>query len=968
MPTTSSPLAAHGAAWPFAGREVELRLIADRLEATIGGAGGTLVVAGPAGIGKSRLVREALAGVPVATRIAVAHASEAERHVPFALLVNLHAPLAVVDVDLVLDRPPSGDAGWDRLRYLEAAVDRIAAGATDAAPLILVVEDVQWADEGSLELLLRLSRRTATRPLFLLLTYRSDEPGDQAVATLDALRRQQLATQLDLAPLTADEGAAWLRSVTAARLRADQLRELWDLAGGNPLFLEELAHLVATSADLFDGAGGDQRLIARLPRTIQHVVQRRLHALRPETQSVLAIAAVIGRRFDFDLLASISGHDEAALTPLLREAVEHHLVAEPQPGVFEFHHELTRLAVSADLLARERQALHQHIADALDARIPSPGDSAADHMRVAAVAYHAFEGQQWDRVVDYATRAGERALELASPRAAIVQLSRAIHGEQQLNDRPSPRLLTLRATARDILGDFDGARRDLDAAIAAARRATEIDLEWEAQLALGMLWAARDYEPTAAAYRRALELAEQRGDPLMLARSLNHLGNWHANRDEPSEAWRLHAQALGLAERSGDDRAVAETLDLLGQAQLMGDHVADGLETLDRARRLAEQLGNKRAASSILASVSTRFGSHELWATPLPQLPESPLSEAEQSLALARELEWRAGEAYALTALAATRGVRGELGPALDLAAEALAIAREIEHDQWTIVALITLGALHIELLLNTLAREQLDEALMIADGLHSRPWQRIALAFAARAYAPDRLAPGAERLDEAIEAATAPDTVAVRSMRLARGELALLDDPERALAIARSLLTSREPVIPRVWRLEGEALTRLDRPADAIPLLETALDAATYRGWRPEARRLHRALARGHDRLRDAAAASRHRDEAAQLLESIATSVDDPEQRTAFFDRARGEDPASAYTGDRPAGLTPRELEVLTLVADGLSNPEIAERLVIDKRTVESHVGRILGKTGSTSRTQAVRWAIRHGLTSEGT
>jgi ATP/maltotriose-dependent transcriptional regulator MalT len=211
--------------------------------------------------------------------------------------------------------------------------------------------------------------------------------------------------------------------------------------------------------------------------------------------------------------------------------------------------------------------------------------------------------------------------------------------------------------------------------------------------------------------------------------------------------------------------------------------------------------------------------------------------------------------------------------------------------------------------------------------------------------------------------------------MRWAWGELALANgEPEMALSIADRLLTSapgatRAQPIPWLLKLKGEALGALSRREEAIQVLEEATQGALARQERPLLWQLHRALGRQYHYLKQEDLAQRNFTSARQVIASLASTIDDGYLREHFLHAALFTLPrekpvtASRLAKEAIGGLTERELEVVTLIAQGKSNREIAEALVVAKITVETHINNILHKLGFTSRTQIVLWAVERGL-----
>ena len=291
------------------------------------------------------------------------------------------------------------------------------------------------------------------------------------------------------------------------------------LTEGNPFFIEEvlMALLVAGDLTRTDGLWRARPLVdVRVPRTATEAVGRRLEGLSEAARRIAAIAAVAGRRFEFRLLQSVTLHSDTELRSLLRELVDAQLVVEESADRFAFRHALTREAIRAQLLARERVALHQAIAAALE-HFESAGAEADE-----SLAYHAFEAGAWEVARRAAHRAAEHALALGAPREALQQIERAMSATVHLGEPPEMPLIIARGRIYETLGEWRG-RMGTSIALEAARDARDRPAEWAALHALGRLWTVRDYA-LAGRYRRdALDVARAMDDPILLARSLNQV-------------------------------------------------------------------------------------------------------------------------------------------------------------------------------------------------------------------------------------------------------------------------------------------------------------------------------------------------------------------------------------------------------------------------------------------------------------
>jgi predicted ATPase len=217
--------------------------------------------------------------------------------------------------------------------------------------------------------------------------------------------------------------------------------------------VEEVLEALVTSGDVFAGpTGWDRRPVRelRIPRSVHEAVQQRADRLSPQARRVLAVAAVAGRRFDFAVLAAVADLDGEELIAALKELIAAQLVVEESADRFAFRHALTREAIAAGLLGRERAALHGTVAATVE-RLHAPDLDAHVH----ELAYHFWRAGEWARAQEYGVRAGDQALAVHTPQAAVEHLTTAVDAARRLGRTPPAGVLLRRAGAYEVVGDFD---------------------------------------------------------------------------------------------------------------------------------------------------------------------------------------------------------------------------------------------------------------------------------------------------------------------------------------------------------------------------------------------------------------------------------------------------------------------------------------------------------------------------------
>ena len=715
------------------GRSPQLAVLEKFLQQVMNGSGHVLLISAEAGIGKSRLTAEAKSwAAEHGLTILQGTCFAADQALPYAPLLELLSsfvsahkvrpgdlaaafadPAARAVVRLLPELAawiPEGDRAGeaatdqeqDRRLLFQALLSFFATVAASHA-LLVVLEDLHWSDDASLEFVHQLARRVATQPICLLLTYRGDESHGALDGLLAALDRERLAAEMPLQRLSLADVDAMVRAIFQLDrpVRGDFLDSLYTLTEGNPFFVEEVLRSLIASGDIFFSDGTwDRKPLGqlRVPRTVEDAVRRRLAALPAAARAVLEVAAVAGRRFDFELLQTLTERTESELVESMKELIAAGLVVEETADQFAFKHPLTRQAVHDGLLARERRTLHRRIADALEQR--SEAHTIADE-HVTPLAYHFFEAGVWTKALEYGRRAGKRAEALYAPQAVIAHLTRALEAAIQLRlpMLESVPLLRARARAKETLGDFEPAREDYEATLEIARASHAALAEWQALIDLGGLWSGREYVRGGAYFQAALERARSLDDPGALARSLNWLGNWHVNADESDRAVKLHLEALSILRDLNDRQGIAQTLDHLGMSETMRGDALKGHDYFRQALALLRELDDRRGLVTSLTVYSQRGGGNM---GDLFELPPTMLVEARESckeaLAIARDIGWRSGEAFALNFLSYSLGASGAFATSIEASNAALTLAQQIEHREWTIQAHWGLSVSYLEL------------------------------------------------------------------------------------------------------------------------------------------------------------------------------------------------------------------------------------------------------------------------------
>jgi DNA-binding CsgD family transcriptional regulator len=946
------------------GREAELAVLADSLAAALDGLPQVVVCEGEAGIGKTRLAQE-LVGVAERRGVLWVWGSAAETsgappfwpwcqvlralagRVDLQALAGQHrldAELARVAPDVVSAEPPAAGSGSaeDRFRQFDA-VARLLREVCLQAPLLVVLDDAHWADEASLLLLHHVTRVLTDERLLVVVNVRGTERGDDAV--IARVGREPVTRRIQLRGLAPAAIRRQLASVLGREVDEREALEAEALTGGNPFFVGEVALAIPDRRQ-----GGHV-----LPATsnVQGAIAARLRRLSPDCVRLLEAAAIVGRSFSVAVVASMLDRPVVECLALVDEARAARLVeADGEPGGYRFVHALVRDAIEHALGTADRVRLHRSAADAIERHHGPPGPPVFELARHWAVA--AVVGER-DRAAGWIRRAAEEAMRrLAYEEATRLFRQTLDIGGPELDGQERCTLLLAAGTAAHLSADLGGR---LDACLEAAEAARALgrpDLLAEAALVM---------EPVG---RPGFDLATRRlceeaaaalgSEPASLrARVTARLAESFAYLRELDRAWPASEHALALAEQSGDPLAVAAAL----RARQLVCSGPDGLE--DRAQLADRMLALGR---------QTRQADVEVWAR-LWQIDASfergdlggVASEIDALARCVREIQGPRERFEVLRCQAALAQAQARFLDARRLADEAFAVMAPSGHPgPYAVRAAITnlvgrhVGQDDASVAVNSLvgASEEIHESF----GLIGRLSYAHAVVTAGRPEAAAEvyrsLGPvnGWGPLPHLVLFSYAFGIAVAVPLGLSADLDALYDrlDPFRGhhVVSGAGAVAYFGPV--ELWL--GIAAHHLGRLDAAVTDLERAAQACQHNGavgFHVEANvELAAALARRH-RPDDA---NRARSLATRAANQATTLGMDP-----FIDRTKRLRAQLSAAEPEPLRLTRRELEVAELVGQGLTNREIARRLVLSERTAQNHVQHILTKLGLANRSQVAVW-----------
>jgi DNA-binding CsgD family transcriptional regulator len=976
------------------GRDAELGRLLALLDDAEAGRSVAALVSGDAGVGKSRLVREvAQLAAGRGFTVLSGQCAELGDSVPYLPLADALRGAAqssgvrdALSCRPALSRllPDSGDgrpADEDRSglarQQMFGAVLGLLTELGAGAPVLLVLEDLHWADASTRDLVTFLSRMLHRERVALIGTYRTDDlhrrhPLRPVVAEL---QRLPSVISIDLAPLQPSALAEHLTAAAPGRLNATELNDIMARAEGNAYYAEEL---------LAASVGGDQAERRALPAGLAALLLNRVEQLSDAAQQVLRAAAVAGRRADDELVRAASGLQAAEYEGAVREAVTHQLLVPDGTEGYVFRHALLREAVYADLLPGERTRLHATMSSLLsdEQRLAVPGTA-------AELAQHCLASHDIPGAFAASVRAGQEAERLGAPAEAHRHFDQAlalwdrVAEPEQTAGLARGKLGLLSATNAADSGDYEHAvhllRRLRQVLAAQPGHSQDVYLSSRIGERLASYLLLMD---DSKAYAEAVEVARATVDATpadpptwQYARAVSTYANTLLIED--AREW---AERAFSAARAADAPWIqADALVTLGYISNREGRNDEAIELLTRAHKQARKamvLGVELRAAYHLAQAHLELGDLAIGAAVAHEgtlrANQTGLNMAPYGLDVQHlhfqchfaDGKWdhaqEIADGFPVRVTSIPEAYLSSMALFIDVARGNPAVAERrawIEpfwsahaFDEFTARSLLAEHALW-----QGDTRQAVAEAQASIDLIYAPPW----------GYSPSVIRPAAvalsARADRALQARAAGDDEAADAELAAAGELRQIAREGAAFARRPKFILGPEG---RGWLARAEAEYRRARGENDPQAWQTVLEQ-----FGPD---YVYEVARTQWRLAEALAEAGRRDEAAEQWRQATHTADKLKARPlrrALDDLARR---ARIGTAEPRAdaqvlgSLTAREREVLRLIAAGHSNREIASVLFIAPKTASVHVSNILGKLGAASRTEAAAIAHREGLISE--
>lgn len=977
------------------GRSNQLKELEQHLQATRRGMGRIVTIAGEAGMGKTRLVHEFVqrARQQGDVEVLVGRTYDEEPALPYGPFIDVirmcvreQGVETIVDAagpwlsDLAGLVPELGSlaAPVNNNNDTQAQKRRLFEGiAQIIRPLdpehvrIVVLEDIHWSDQTSQELLRFLARVLVEERILLIATYRADELHRRHPLTslLAYLTRERLYDEIRLEPLSREALGEMLETMLGRPVSGRFIDAMESHSEGNPFFIEEILKSLIQNGQLDILIQGMEQGKSinhlAIPASIKESILSRIAGFDESTSEVLYYAAIVGRRFDFELLLRLLDCKEADLLRIIDTLVANHIVVEvpdDEEDRYRFRHALIREALYDDMLGRERRMKHREVLRALEERGP-------EACEIDQLAHHAYQAREMEKASHYARMAAERAQRLYAYREAVSGYQLALELDEGDNPLERAELLYQLAQSAYHLGDTSTAMKAL-------REAQPLYEEGGDRLRAGdmarrsarILWERDDFDAAFEVLNTALRMQESEPPSIELGMTYSTFSHVYMVLGRNQESLEWGEKALALADTLGDEIIQAHALNNIGVAQASLSGGTQGVSHLQRSLEISKKLGmlldTVRAYMNLGGTFTSmgqiglarqtftegiefaqQFGLEADLGSLLNRLGKLELeagrwAEAERLFMRSNRIDiqgWRHfsfGNPY----LAEVWFRQGRLSEAIGEALRASQDTSEHQADDYMQLAYAVLMRAYA-------AKDELEQAAIYLERWWSTwsdhgPIQKL-LTWAV----------------DGVEIAYQLQRADLVKTMLSRFDLpianAICDEPW----LVPMQYDDLHALVAAHERRSDEALEHFERAIALWSEREAPYNEGLSRRRKAELLLQSTNVNKRSEGMRELHAAQ-------GLFTMLGASYEI--QKTSALIRNQSQQRAPAKANTHASGLTPREQQVIALVARGYSNRAIAEALHIAEKTAEVHVSNILGKLGFSSRAQAAAYAVEWDLLSK--
>jgi len=782
----------------------------------------------------------------------------------------------------------AGYQNEDFILRMTEAMRAYLIGLAGERPLALIFDDLHWADEASLTLLINLADLVEKERLLFICMTRPDNH----IAFIQKIRSriQDRFSQINLEPLLEDQASMLLTNLVGAEGLPGSLRELiLKKVEGNPYFAEEMIRSLIETEQIVHENGhwqiADKEVILSLPGTLNGVLSARIDRLPEDTRQLLQMASVIGRSFDLGLLRRLSNLN-GSLDLHIQRLHQAGLVQQLEPDGYIFRHVLVQEAAYNSTLLKRRRNLHQRIGEILE-------EFHADQLDEYAplLAYHFYNAEN-DRSLKYDLLAGERAEHLYAYAEAAVHYNRALDTAKRIgaeNDNIA-KLYGQLGGVLELSGSYDRALENYEEMRSFARSQKEPSIELNALMAKATLYSifTRLHNPELSekTLLEALELSREIGDRLIEARLHWNLMLAYTFSSRFPQATEQGELALALARESGNREQLAFVLNDLGHLFTNKGEFEQAYKVLHEARELWRSLDNQAMlADSFGTEASAHYNAGDY---------DVSLELSRQALQMSEKTENMWGQAYNRMLMSFAYFDRGDLGKGIRLSSEAIPLGDQVGLLATSIATRSDLawmlgyyGAIQKGL-------DLVDKALEFVEAKQP-DWKDLPLSIKVRLHLLNDDLPSAEQAagDEPLLPVSIPYARYTILICLANVELAMArGEYEKALVLVDKLLLEvtplTKPEVPEAIRIKGDILLSLGRFEEALQTLYKARIQAEAINSRHELWSILSSLAEVNSKLGKDEEALALRNEGRTLVEELARTLDELGMSGSFLSQPR--------------------------------------------------------------------------------
>jgi len=682
------------------GREEELNHLTSLLKSVKEGGSRLVLIHGEAGVGKTleRNCGVALLGdcheetrsIPYYPfREAFNRFFDEKKDAGFSLLSDLpeysQRELARILPRLKEMKPSELERASDPFRLFEAVrllLLQISERAQNS--LLLVIEDLHWSDEASLDLFHYLVHNLKEASALLCGTYRTEEKEKEPrlVRFAGTLRRERLSDEVPLGPLSAEDVSTMIRLLCPGSKASQDYRDfLYRKTEGNPFFVEEMLKYLSS-----EGVDSCPPEVREVPLSIYAVLQRRMDALAPGMKEVFACAALIGEEFEFEVLSNVQGRRQEDLLDVVEAGVRAHIIRENlegEGGHYRFVHSLMADILYSNIGKVRRKLWHRQVGEALEETY-----SGRLELLNGRLVYHYERAEEWEKALTCAVRSAGQAKEDYANQEAIQLYQKAKRVLQRLPRDTKKDAVSIAMELGDtyeIVGEYRKALEEYQLASNLASDESDEKKQAEALSRISEVYRTEASFDEAMTYiEKSRQIYERIGDQRGVTACLSAIGAIRAGQGDYEEALKYHEMALAIRREAGDKGGVADSLENIGTISWSRGDYPDALGHIKKALHLRRETGDRIGVAeslNMIGNIHWSLGDYD-----------EALKSHEETLRIRREIGFKRGVGGSLTNIGNVYWGKGDYGEALRFHEESLVLNRETGSRRGILACLTNIG------------------------------------------------------------------------------------------------------------------------------------------------------------------------------------------------------------------------------------------------------------------------------------